>query len=480
MKQSVRKNYLYNLIYQVLIIVLPLITTPYVSRVLTSNGVGIYSYTFSIATYFILFGSLGISLYAQREIAYKRDDIKKRSSTFFEVFLLRLITMVISIIVYYFCIVKNSTYYMCYSIFTLELVATIFDISWFFQGLEEFGKTVFRQLITKIIGVICIFTFVKNPGDLNTYILIFVLSTLIGNLSLWFYLPAYINVKKIKKLNIVKHLRPTLSLFVPQIAMQIYLVVDKTMIGRIINVMSEVGNYEQSQKIIKISLTVVTALGTVLAPRIAHSLAINNKRSVKIYLEKSFRFVFFMGVPIMFGLMAISSNLIPWFLGEGYEKSIKLLMLGAPLILAISLSNVTGIQYLIPAKKQDVFTKSVVIGAVVNVIVNFILIPKYASIGAILASVIAEILIFIIQLYYIRDVIKTKTIFKDCYKNFISGIIMFIIVGYLSIKLEPSILNTFILIFIGGIIYVTIVMFFKDKTLEDIIKTIKKALKGGL
>ncbi len=479
MGHSVKKNYLYNLIYQVIIILIPLITTPYVSRVLTSSGVGLYSYTNSIATYFILFGSLGISLYAQREIAYLRDNKQKRSNTFFELFILRLITMTISILVYYFVIVRNSTYHLFYLIFIIELIATIFDISWFFQGLEEFKKTVLRQLITKIISVICIFVFVKKASDLNIYILIYVLSTLVGNLSLWFYLPKYIDVKSLKELNITKHIKPTLSLFIPQIAMQIYLVLDKTMIGRIINDMSEVGNYEQSQKIIKLSLTIVTALGTVLAPRIANKIANKESDSIKKYLQKSFRFTLFLSIPLCFGIMGISDNLIPWFLGDGYEKSIVLLKVGSLLILAISLSNVTGIQYLIPASKQDTFTKSVVIGAICNVILNAILIPAYASIGAIIASVISEIIIFIIQLYSIKDIIPLNNIFNNTYKNVISSIVMFIVVYYLSIKLVPSILNTFIIIAIGVIIYIVMVLLFKDETFNDIIKTLKKSILGG-
>ncbi len=478
MKKSIKVNYIYNMFYQLLTMILPLITIPYVSRVLGSDGIGIFGYTNSIVTYFVLFGSLGISLYGQREIAYLRDDKKKRSKAFFEIFLLKLLTMVISLIVYYFALIYSNKYSLYYLIFTLELLATIFDISWFFQGLEEFGRIVFRQLITKIISVICIFCFVKTSSDLNIYILIYTLSILVGNISLWFYLPKYISKLTIKKLNIKNHIKPTISLFIPQIAMQIYLVLDKTMIGKIVKNMGEVGNYEQSQKILKVSLTVVTALGTVIAPRIANSIANNNDNDVKRYLEKSFKFVWLLATPIMFGIMAISKNLVPWFLGSGYEKSVYILIIGSLLILAIGLNNVTGIQYLIPAKKQNLYTKSVICGAIINFCLNLLLISKLGAIGAMIASVVAEISIFIIQMIYIKDIISYKTIFSSFYKNVLAGLIMFIIVYYVGIKMYASVIVTLIQIFVGFLIYSIIIFILKDEILYEVLLLIKTKIKG--
>lgn len=316
-KDSLKKNYVYNLIYQLLIIILPLITTPYLSRVLGADGVGIYSYTLSITTYFVLFGSLGVAMYGQREIAYIRDEEEKKTQTFWEILFLRFITMLISLILFVFIFANGkSDYNLYYKILIIEIIANSLDISWFFQGLEEFKKTITRNIIVKIIGVICIFLFIKQAEHLWLYILIYVLSNLLGNLSLWLYLPKHLTKIRFKNLNIKKHIIPTITLFIPQIAMQVYLVLDKTMLGNILGDMSEVGNYEQSQKIIKTALTVVTALGTVVAPRIANVISNNNNKEVESYLENSFRFVWLLGFPIMMGLIAISRTLVPWFLGE--------------------------------------------------------------------------------------------------------------------------------------------------------------------
>ena len=174
-KKSITKNYMYNLIYQILVLILPLITTPYISRVLGAENIGIYSYTISIATYFILFGSLGVALYGQRQIAYEQKKAKKMSKTFWEIIILRFGTMTISMLIFYFVFVKGKQYQLYYKILLLELFANCFDISWFFQGLEEFKKTVTRNVIVKLISVIYIFAFVNKTDDLGIYFWIYVL-----------------------------------------------------------------------------------------------------------------------------------------------------------------------------------------------------------------------------------------------------------------------------------------------------------------
>ena len=199
-KNNVRKNYIYNVMYQIVAIIIPIITTPYVSRVLGANNIGIYGYTVSISAYFILFGSLGISLYGQREIAYCQGDSKKYSKSFYEILLLRFIAMTISAILFYFIFVfKSNDYSIYFKILLVEIIANMFDISWFLQGLEEFKKTVVRNIIVRIISLVVIFLFVKSKSDLPIYFIIYVLSILIGNLSLWLYLPKYL--KKIKMIH---------------------------------------------------------------------------------------------------------------------------------------------------------------------------------------------------------------------------------------------------------------------------------------
>ena len=480
MKKSIAKNYIYNLIYQMLTIVLPLITTPYLSRVLGAENIGIYGYTLSIVTYFVLFGTLGIAMYGQREIAYVQNDKTKQSKTFWEIVITRFITLTIASVTFYitFCIRGEYTTY--YTILLLELLANALDISWYYQGIEDFGKTVIRNLVVKILSLVCIFVFVKTQADLWKYMLIYVLANALGNATMWLYLPKMLQKISLKTLEFKKHIKPVLSLFVPQIATQIYVVLDKTMIGNITNNMSDVGFYEQAQKIVKTAMLVVTALGTVMNSRIANAFAENKKEDVKKYLMQAFNIVWMLGIPITLGIMAVSSNLVPWFYGEGYEPVIQLLIATSPILLAIGLNNVTGIQYLIQTKQQKNYTISVTIGAIVNVIFNFILINLIGTVGAAISSVLAEFTILGVHFIYMRKDIKILDVLKLSIKYLISGLIMYVIVLNISKLISPSILNTFILIAIGAIIYFVILLILKDKFLNDIINQVVVTVKNKL
>ena len=426
MKKSITKNYIYNLTYQILVLILPLVTTPYISRVLGAENIGIYSYTISITTFFILFGSLGIALYGQREVAYVQNDKKKYSNIFWEIVILRAITILIALIVFYFTFVNgNNDYQLYYKILILEILANAIDISWFFQGLEEFKKTVVRNIIVKLISVLCIFTLVKNGEDLPIYFGIYVLSTFLGNLSLWLYLPKYIKKVNINELKILRHIKPTISLFIPQIAIQVYTLLDRTMIGTIIADKSEVGYYEQSQKIIKMLLTIITSLGTVMMPRIANTFADGDKEKVNKYMKQSFNLVFLLGFPLVFGIIAVSKAFVPVFFGDGYDRVSILMSVVSPIILLIGLSNVTGTQYLLPTKRQKEYTISVICGATINFIMNSLLIWKLGALGASIGTVIAEITVTGVQIYFTRKDFKWKEILELSFKYFMLGIIMF-------------------------------------------------------
>ncbi len=476
-KKSIVKNYIYNLIYQMLTIVLPLVTTPYLSRVLGAGPIGIYGYTLSIITYFILFGSLGIAMYGQREIAYVQDKKEEQSKTFWEIVIFRVITMTVALIIFYLTFCLKGEYSLYYKILILELVANAIDISWYFQGVEDFGKTVVRNIIVKSLSLVCIFIFIKSPEDLWKYFLIYTLANLLGNLTMWMYIPKILPKIRLKELNLTKHIKPTLALFVPQIATQIYVVLDKTMVGNITGNMSEVGYYEQAQKIVKALMLVVTALGTVMSSRIANTYALKKDNEIKKYLEKSFNAVWFLGIPITLGLIAITPKMVPWFYGDGFNSVIPLLIATSPIILIIGLSNVTGSQYLIQVGNQRVFTISVTTGAVVNVIFNFILINMLGTIGAVISSNLAEISVLVVQLYYLREKIKIKNIFKNSWKYIISGIIMSIVVYAISIKMNTSCINTLIQICIGGILYFILLIIFKEQFINEIINKILNNIK---
>lgn len=468
-KANVYINYLYNLSYQLLVIILPLITTPYVSRILGASGIGAYSYTQSITQYFILFGCIGLNIYGQKQIAFVQDNKSKRSKLFFELVLVRMITISLSLFIYFLTCVQYEKYHLLFLIQSIDIIASIFDISWFFQGIENFKKIVFRNFTVKIIGVILIFTFVKDSNDLALYTLCYSSTLFLGNLSMWLYIPKLVNKIYLKSLNIVQHFKPTFFMFIPQIATSIYTMLDKTMIGALTGMDAEVGYYEQSQKIIKMAMTLVTSLGTVMLPRIANMFANKNYKEIEKYMLNSFRFVFALGFPIMFGIMGISRGLIPWFYGEGFDKVLPNMIIISPIILIIGLSNVIGTQYLLPTNRQREFTLSVLIGSILNFILNLVLIPYLLSIGAAIATVIAELGVTIFQLYMVKNEFKLQNIFKISFKYFIASLIMFIILIILSNQLDASFLNTIIEIGIGGLAYVLALVGLKEKLILDMI-----------
>ena len=475
--KSIKKNYLYNVIYQILTIILPLVTTPYVSRVLGSDNIGIYSYTLSIATYFILIGSLGISLYGQREIAYHQENKLKRSTIFWELNIIKWISLIISMILFYMFFCLNGQYTIYYKILLLEIFANMIDISWYFQGLEDFKTTVIRNSIVKMISVGLIFAFVKTKNDLMIYFLIYALSDIIGNLTLWIKLPKVLSKAKIQTSSLKRYFKPIFQMFIPQITIQIYTLLDRTMLGKILNDMHQVGIYEQAQKIDKLSLTIVTSLGTVMIPRIASLYKSDKKEEIVQRIYKSFHFVWLVALPITFGLISISNNLVPWFLGNDFLDAIPILQIGALLVIAIGLNNVTGMQLLVPTNRQNVFTITVIIGALSNVIGNSILIPRYKAIGAIISSVIAESLIFIIQYIYLRKELSLKKIFNFMPRCFISSIVMFVIISLCSRYFNPSIKSTIILIIGGILVYGICIMAFKDDLVIEIITKTKNKIK---
>lgn len=476
MSKSIKKNYIFNVAYQILTLITPLITAPYLSRVLQPDGIGSVSFAESIVSYFSLLAVMGISTYGQREISYVQDDIEKRSKVFWNTKLLGFCTSGITIIIYIIfalCQKKNS---MIYLILTLNLVSNFFDITWFFQGMEDFAKTVTRNASFKLIQIAYIFVFVRTKDDIALYVLGLGLFSALGNMSLWVHLPKYITCVPISKLNPFKEIKTVWSMFIPTVAMQIYTVLDKTMIGVITGNSFENGYYEQAIKISKMLLALVTALGAVMVPRIGFLFGKNDIGKLKKYMYSVYRFVWFLGIPMCFGLIIVADNFVPWFFGEGYDKVIPLLRILSLLILAIGINNVTGIQYLVPTKQQHTFTATVIIGAVTNFCLNIVMIKFFYSVGAALASVIAEVVIAIVQLVIVRKELSPLQVVKEGSHYYIAGTVMILILVPLAKRLSPSIWHTVILTICGAIIYFATLFVEKDEFLISNVKMVFQKL----
>ena len=470
------KNYIYNSLYQILAIIIPIITIPYVARALGAEGVGINGYILSVSMVFIYIGLLGLDKYASREIAYKRENKEELNKTFSELAILRLIMLVLTTIIYIIFSIYSE--YKIYSLIQgIYVIGFLVDISWLYNGLENFKITALRSIIIKIINAVCIFIFIKEPSDLWKYIFINAFLLLVGNLVLYYNIKKYVQFTKVKSEGILKHVPQTIKIFIPQVAIQLYLQLGKIMIESITDNPTLVGYYDQADKIVKLPLALITALSTVMLPRISNEYHNNNTEKVKEYINKSLRFVFFLGIPIMFGLMGIANTLIPWFMGEEYIPVIATIQILSPVVIALCITNVIGDQYLMAINNTRVLTASYVIGAIVNFVFNWILISKYTYIGAAISMIITEIVIILIQIVNTNKIIDAKKLFKNISKYIISGLIMLVVVWLLGkIDLDLKIV-TAIQVIVGVITYFILLLIQKDEFLNYILDKAKTMMK---
>lgn len=473
--KRVISNYFFNVIYNALVIILPLITVPYVSRVLGAEKIGQYGYTQSIVSIFVLLGTLGTQIFAQREIAYYQDDVEKRSKVFWEMLILRMITVGIFTMIYGVMIIINGQYTVLYAIQIIDLLAAFFDITWFFQGIEEFKKTVIRNIVVKLFIVFLMFLLVKEADDLPVYVLLHSLALLLGNLSLYCYVPQYVVRVSHKMLHPLSYLYRVLGLFIPQVAVQIYATLDKAMLGYLsgeANV-DQVGYYEQAQKIIKLLLAMIAALGTVMLPRMANAFSKKEEEVIKRSLNASFEFVFFLGCPLMIGISSIADKLVPWFYGTGYEPVKGLIIFTSPIIIITGISNLIGMQFLLPVQKQKEYTVAVTAASLSNVILNLFLIPRFQSLGAVIASVCAECVAIFIEISFIYAYIEFGKLLHSIIKYFGFAVCMGVCVWRVGAGMQANMMTTIMQVIVGGLVYGILLFVSKDRFIKILMDKVR-------
>ncbi|MFT9004158.1 MAG: polysaccharide biosynthesis C-terminal domain-containing protein [Liquorilactobacillus hordei] len=454
---KILKNYIYNVGYNLLTIILPIFTMPYVTGILSPKSIGINTATNATITYFLLAGSLGINIYGSREIAANRDDQKKTSQIFWEIEFLQFITITISVGCFIVFLSFQKQYQNYLLIQSVALIAGLFDISWFFMGLEDFKKTVLRNFMVKIGSAILIFTLIKDKNDLGLYIAILSFSQLVGNVTMWPYLRKLVDFPEIKNLRIFRHLRPAISLFIPQVAIMIYLTVNKTMIWKIDSVTAS-GFYDYTDKIIKITLAVVTSLGVVLLPRMTNLFSKNEHEEIERYLKYSATAMLCISIAITMGIAAVGQTFVNCFFKPAYHEIGILMIIEAPVVVLIAMSNLIGRQFLIPTRRNKEFTLSVTYGAISNIILNVPAIMLWGVRGAMAATVVAEFVVTYYQIMVYRKTMSARKLFEGSWKYLVAAVIMFIPTFYLSNQLESgyrNYRNLLIEIMVGMVIYIT-------------------------
>ncbi|MBS0937189.1 oligosaccharide flippase family protein [Lactiplantibacillus plantarum] len=461
------RNYIYNMSYNVLILLTPLLTVPYISRVLGPYGVGVNATTNSIITYFLLLGTVGITIYGNREIAFIREDKVKRSKVFWEIEFLQIMTITFAYLLFLVYLFYQKQFRMYFFYQSFLVIAGAFDVSWYFMALEDFRKTVTRNVLVKLASLIAIFTLVRNSNDIGTYILIISLSQLLGNMTLWPYLRHSVLSPIAMKLRPFHHLLPSISLFIPQVAIQIYLALNKTMLWKLDSV-TAAGFFDYSDKLIKLVLAIVTATGIVMLPRIANLFAKHDLKKVRMYTYNSFDFALFISIPMAFGIAGVATTLAPWFFGQHFASVNTLLMIESPVIVLIGLSNVIGQQYLLPTKQTKVYTYSVTLGAIVNVVLNIPLIIVCGVQGSMWATVFSELTVTVYQLVIVRRQLHIKKLFVNCWKYLFSGVLMFSVVYMLNVAMKITVFSLSLQIIEGLLIYFGCMLILQPSILKHV------------
>ncbi|MCD4837998.1 flippase [Neobacillus sedimentimangrovi] len=467
---TIKKNLFYVLIQQFILLGLPFLTIPYISRVLGPNGVGHYSYSFSYVTLLINVFLLGSNLYGVREIAKVKSNPGQLSRTFSEIYWIRTGLLMLGTLFYLSCVLflweGDKVFYWQ----TLHFIAAFFDITWLFQGLEQFKKVVTRNITLKLLGFVSVFLFVKDEHDVVLYTIIMGASVLIGNVALFYQLSRSVRFTRSMD-GFKRHLKQMFILFIPSFSAMIYSVLDKTMLG-FLSSTTQVGYYEQAYKIVYMISSLINISGTVMLPRTSSLIAENQFDKLHQILRDGVTFTLFLVFPIMFGFLVIAKDFVQWFLGNQFQVSGTIAMIMAPVIIFKSLGVIFGSWYLVPMNKNKEYTLPIVIGALLNLILNFLLIPKYGAVGAASATTVTEGVILAVQLWFLKNVIKPNwKMKKGIIMYLLASIVMAILVIVLSGAWPTSLLLKIVLKFLfGGMIYILMLLLLREELARNLVK----------
>lgn len=479
MDRKIFVNYFYNTLYQVIAVLAPLIITPYTTRVIGETGLGINAFTGTIVQWFVIFGIMGIHNYGIRTIGTVRDDKEVLSKTFFEIFTMQVCNLLLMTVLYILLIsVSSLEYKTIYLIQGISLLTTMTDISWFFLGIEEFKIASIRNILVKIAGIICIFLFIKKPEDLTLFITLNLSTAFIGQLLMFTQVSKYITWTKVSiKDSFKNHFKENFILFIPQIATSVYSVLDQTLVGLLATDWeAQSAFYQQAIRFVKMLLYFITSIGSVMLPRIANTHQKGDHKQIMAYLTVTCNLALYLAIPLMFGIASVSPHFIPWFLPEPFRIVSTLIIITSPIILFISLSNVFGLQYLLPVGEMKKYSTSVVTGAVVNLVCNLLLIPKYGALGACIAIVCAELSVTLTQWVFVKDKLKLDIKVKNIILYFISGIIMAAAVTIIGTVLPKNIVTNIIQVLAGFSVYMGLLTVLKEDFHTSILNKILSLL----
>lgn len=452
-KLSLKWNFVFNFIGQVLSLIIPVITAPYLARIFHEAGNGQISFANNIITYFTMLANLGFTIYGQREVAKEQSNIDERSVVFWEVFFSRLIFSAASIIILfvlnYFSIFGAAYREMIY-ILSIQVLACIFDASFYFQGIEDFRDIALRSIFVKLATLICVFIFVKTEDDIGKYLLIYSASILLGNLIMLPMLRKQIHFVPFSNLHVFKKIWPSLIVFLPSLVTTVYGSLDKLMIGYLATEGPDYQNgvYGQALKINQLILVLITVIDSIMIARNAFDYANGNRRNMKNHIYMALDYVFHVGFPLIVGMAFLADNLSSWFLGSGYKEVPLLLCIMSVRFIASGVGSVLGNELFIVVGKEKIPLVAHICTLLVNLATNFIFIPRYGAVGAAITTAIAEVIdciVILIFAFYYKYISATKYLLlqiRPIIATAILGIYLLLVRNLLSYSIGSFLLWT--------------------------------------
>lgn len=452
---SIKKNFIYNTLLNISRIIFPLITAPYVSRVLEPEGIGIYQFAATYSGYFAMVAMLGVPTYGVREVAKLRDKKEELSLLVSQLFSIVVFTTMIVSVIYLITLLAVNQLRSDFILFLLSgfcIYLSPFQTTWYYQGVEEFDFITIRTLIIKSLSVICLFVFVTQKSDVNAYVIITVLGTVLADI--WNYLKMrgrgvrpQITIKGLRP-----HMKPIMLLFASSVAISVYTVLDTLMLGFIKNY-SEVGLYSNAMMVARVFLTIVTSLSVVSIPRFTFYIHEADIDNANLLANRSFSFAGLLAFPLTIGIVCLAPVLVPWFFGEQYYGAILPLQILSVINIAVGFSNILGIQILVSMGKDSLFLRCILYGTFSNFILNCILIPQFGAIGASIASVIAEFFVTISMFYYVyKETPIRVNIIKDLVKS-LMGASLIVLLYTVFPRIDNDIFFLVLFFLIAAVIY---------------------------
>ncbi len=472
---NTKRNYLYNVICELITTLIPLVTTPHVTRILDRDGMGAYQYVMTIASYFVLFAGFGVKAYGNRCIAQVRENQVARDRMFSGIFYEQLlVSSAVGLLYFFYVITLGGEYRMLFAIFGINLLSAALEITWLYYGMESFAPTACCTILIKLLVAVGIFAFVKTHEDVWVYALLSSLGVLGVQVVLWLGVHRYVHFVRVPSAEIKKHFMPCAALLIPMLAPTLYRSMDKLMLETMVD-KNAVGLYSTAEQLQTCMLGFITALGTVMLPRVSNLLSKGRERDAHVVIDNSMQFSVFLGCAFAFGIAAVADVFVPYYFGASFAEASILTIALAPTIVLLSWAEVIRSQYIIPHKRDSIFLVSVLCGAGINLICNLIFVPlcirnaellgmssdAAGTLGAMPGTLFAECSVLVVQYCFLRHVLPYRRYIRACLIFPAAGGVMLLTVHAAKwllqlCRVDRPLILLVAEVFVGGIVYLMI------------------------